>query len=416
VWGCARDLFTEKSWTVPKTFEDWKVEDSLLRELRLTNDRYALLTDAGLASFRRTVAMLDTLDISQGLVSHSDIWSASRRVLEECLSGGVDPKDGEEYLQLIVDEIEPTISTYTYIVPIFGVTLDGIYELTLGALKILPVSKELIEKLGVNYSDEHLNLALEQMKPYLWLMGATKGTATVSRERFVAKAKLAAGLLAVVAASGYEHGSHGFRIGAITTPEEGHGRAISLSWSHTDMQLQIGSRFVRAQPLAVNVELRADITESPLGIRAIGILESDVRSALEEAWVKALFWYSDAHRDQIPVMRLLKFWSCAETFFSGDRTDISESVSFGLAASVVYGNFRFFEPPEFKNLKKRLKSMYADRSAATHRASHTHVSDKDVADLSQWISWMLFNMVAFIAAGKTTPQEVVIQLRRLAVD
>ena len=84
-------------------------------------------------------------------------------------------------------------------------------------------------------------------------------------------------------------------------------------------------------------------------------------------------------------MRLLKFWTWAATFFSGDRTDITESVSFGLAASIVYGNFHFLTPLSLYFLKKRLKSMYADRSAAAHRASHTHVSDKDVADLSQWI-------------------------------
>jgi hypothetical protein len=84
-------------------------------------------------------------------------------------------------------------------------------------------------------------------------------------------------------------------------------------------------------------------------------------------------------------MRLLKFWSWEETFFSGDRTDITESVSFGLAASVVYGDFRFFGPQEYEGLKKGLKITYAQRSAATHRASHSHVSDKDVADSSTGI-------------------------------
>jgi hypothetical protein len=399
---------------VPKTFEDWKVKEPLLRELRLTKNRHALFTDAGLASWRATAALLDKLDISEGLAAYSDISSACRQVLEDCLSNSVEPEGGNEYLQMIAGKIEATIVTYTHIVPIFGVALKGIDQLNLGTLKILPVSKELIDKSAVQYSAEHLDHALEQMKPYLWLMGVTKGTPRVSRERFVAKTKLVTGLLAVAAASRFEQGSHGFRIGAITTPEEGHGRAVSLSWSHSDMELQVGSRFVRAQPLEVDADMRVDISESPLGIRALGILESDDRSDLEETWVKALFWYSDAHRDQIPVMRLLKFWSCAETFFSGNRVDITESVSFGLAASMVYGNFRFFEPQEFETLKKRLKHMYADRSAAAHRASYTHVSDKDVADLSQWISWMLFNMVVLIAAGVKTPQQAIAVLRQRA--
>lgn len=113
-------------------------------------------------------------------------------------------------------------------------------------------------------------------------------------------------------------------------------------------------------------------------------------------------------------MRFLKFWSCAEAFFSESHTDISESVSFGLAATVVYGDFRSPEPPEFRELKRKLKSMYGQRSRATHRASYSHVSDKDVADLSQWIAWMLLSMVAFSCQGITTPDEVTVLLRNRA--
>jgi len=93
-------------------------------------------------------------------------------------------------------------------------------------------------------------------------------------------------------------------------------------------------------------------------------LESISRTPLEETWIRALFWYSDAHRDQTLVMRFLKLWSCAEAFFSTGHADISESVSFGFAATVVYGDFRSPEPPEFRGLKKKLKSMYGQRSQA----------------------------------------------------
>jgi hypothetical protein len=174
----------------------------------------------------------------------------------------------------------------------------------------------------------------------------------------------------------YERGAHGFRIGVIATPEEGHGRAISLSWTDARPGLNIHSKFVGAQPFKINAELAVDIGQSPVGRIALRVLEATNRTALETAWVKALFWYSDAHRDQTSVMRLLKFWSCAEVFFSGDRRDITESVSFGLAASLVFRSEPFVDPREFEGLKKRLKRMYAERSDATHQASHSHVSDK----------------------------------------
>ena len=134
----------------------------------------------------------------------------------------------------------------------------------------------------------------------------------------------------------YERRAHGFRIGVITSPEEAHGRAVSLSWTDAKRELSVHLKSVRAQPFNINADLAVNISHSSVGRIAFRVLETANRTALESVWVKAVFWYSDAHRDQTPVMRLLKFWSCAELFFSGDRKDITESVSFGLAASLVY--------------------------------------------------------------------------------
>ena len=403
-----------KSWNAPKSIEDFRISSPLLRELRLTDGRELLLTDSGLSAFRVTVTLLDNLDPSEGLAGYSDIWSACHQVLEQCLSKGQEPENGEEYVRLIMTELASRIAVYTYIVPIFGVGLDGIDEITLGRLRLIRPSKTLIESLGLQYSADHLETMLDQTKQYLWLMGSVRGTSDTSKERFIEFCRLACGLLAVNAASMYELGSYGFRIGVITMPEEGHGRALSLSWKDTDRELRISSKSVRVQPFSINLELLAAITESAIGRKAIAIMESENRTQLEEAWVRALFWYSDGHRDPTPVMRFLKFWSCAEVFFSAGQTNISESVSFGLAATVVYGDFRSPEPPEFQGLKKKLKNMYGLRSKATHRASYSHVSDKDVADLSQWIAWMLLGMVAFSYQGITTADEATELLRRRA--
>jgi len=414
VWALAGELFAPKSWIVPKSIEDFRVSQPLLRELRLTNHHELLLTDSGLAAFRQTVKLLDELDPTDGLAGYSDMSSACRRVLEQCLSEGQQPESGQEYVQLIVTELTTRIATYTYIVPMFGVELDGIDDIALGTLRVVRPSKTLIDSLGLQYSAEHLEFMLAQTKRYLWLMGSVRGTSETSKERFIERCRLACGLLAVNVASIYEMGSYGFRIGIITTPEEGHGRALSLSWKDIDRELSISSRSVRAQRFSINAGLRAAITESMIGRKAIDVLESQSRTALEEAWVRALFWYSDAHRDQTLVMRLLKLWSCAEAFFSTRQLDISESVSFGLAAIIVYGDVPSPEPPEFQGLKKKLKNMYGQRSKATHRASYSHVSDRDVADLSQWIAWMLLGMVALSCQGITTLDEATELLRRRA--
>jgi hypothetical protein len=58
--------------------------------------------------------------------------------------------------------------------------------------------------------------------------------------------------------------------------------------------------------------------------------------------------------------------------------------------------------------------MYGQRSKATHRASYSHVSDRE--DLSQWIAWMLQSMVALSCQGITTPDEATKLLRRRTGD
>jgi hypothetical protein len=399
---------------MPTSIEDFRVSDPLLRELRLTENRELLLTDSGLSAFRNTVRLLDELDPTDGLAGYSDVSSACRRVLEQCLSSGQEPEDAQEYIQLIVTELTSRIATYTYIVPMFGVELDGIYEIVLGTLQVVRPSRALIDSFGLQYSPEAVEIMLTETKHYLWLMGSAEGTSAISKEKFIERCRIACGLLAVHAASIYELGSYGFRIGIISTPEEGHGRALSMSWKDTDRGLTIGSKFVRTQPFSIDLEQRAAITESMLGRKAIALLETESRTPLEEAWVRALFWYSDAHRDQTLVMRFLKLWSCAEALFSTAHTDISESVSFGLAAIVVYGDFRSPVPPEFRGLKKKLKNMYGQRSKATHGAAYSHVSSGDVADLSQWIAWMLLGIVAFSCQGIATPDEAMENLRRRA--
>lgn len=414
VWALAKELFTPKSWTVPQSIEDFRVSDPLLRELRLTNRRELLLTDSGLLAFRETVRLLDELDPTDGLAGYSDMSSACRRVLEQCLSNGQEPENGQEYVHLILTELTSRIATYSYAVPMFGVELSGIDEIALGTLRVIRPSKAAIDSLGLKYSADHLELMLEQTKQHLWLMGSARGTSDTSKERFIERCRLVCGLLAVNAASIYQMGSYGFRIGIITTPEEGHGRALSLSWKDIGGELSISSKSVRGQRFSIDLEQRAEITESMIGCKAIQMLESESRAPLEEAWVRALFWYSDAHRDQTLVMRFLKLWSCAEAFFSTGHTDISESVSFGLAAMIAYGDFRSPEPPEFRGLKKKLKNMYGQRSRATHRASYSHVSDRDVADLSQWIAWMLLGVVVLSCQGIKTLEEATELLRRRA--
>lgn len=84
-------------------------------------------------------------------------------------------------------------------------------------------------------------------------------------------------------------------------------------------------------------------------------------------------------------MKLIKYWSAVETFFSTDEEKITRSVSVGLTGVLVYGGYAFVPEAEYMDFKKRVVQLYALRSRALHRASYDHVTDHDVDNLSKWV-------------------------------
>jgi hypothetical protein len=70
-------------------------------------------------------------------------------------------------------------------------------------------------------------------------------------------------------------------------------------------------------------------------------------------------------------------------------------------------------PYEYNSLKKKVIDLYSLRSRAVHRGYHKHTTERDVAQFSQWIAWMIINMVALVEQGYTTLKEVKIQVKRL---
>jgi hypothetical protein len=185
------------------------------------------------------------------------------------------------------------------------------------------------------------------------------------------------------------------------SPEQGHARATWLSWNDRNSGLTTHFNFVSSQQFKINSDLLEHFAARSTFTRAFDIFESHSRTQLEEAISKGVYWFSDAHRDPVLVMRLIKYWSCVETFFSADNKDITRSVSTGLAAVLVYGGFNFVPETEYLSFKKRVAKLYDLRSRAVHGAAYNHVSEANVADVSQWAAWMLINMLSLVERGYT---------------
>ena len=392
-------LFTCDSFFACTSIKDYAVKNALARELRLRGNRVIFLSDTGLAQIRTIVKTIFDADVFDGLVGYADIWSAFKYILEDLLSNGTRPDDVVEFLELIHERLRTEISNYTYAVPLFGVEMDGIDTIALGSMKIVRSPVPSLEDAGVVHDHADLPNIIDKTKLYLWLIGSAEGTPLIAQENFRKQAQLAVGMLAVSAASIYECGASAFRIGVVMSPEDVHGRSIWLSWNDRNPKLTTHYKFIGSQQFKINSDLLEQFAATSTFASVFKIFESNTRTKLEEAIVKGFYWFSDAHRDPVPVMSFIKYWSCVETFFSADNKDITRSVSNGLAAVLAYGGFDFVPETDYHSIKKRVAKLYNLRSRAVHGAVYDHISERNVSELSQWAAWMLINMLYFVECG-----------------
>ncbi len=409
----AKRLFSVKSLLTPASIRDIPPRRFLTHELHLVGNRTVFLSDSGYDHFRTVVDVLDRTDYFEGEAEYSDIWSAWRSAVGKWLSDGLAPENANEVIESITDLIVHTVDDHTFAVPLFGIELDGAESFDLGTMTILRLSVGILDTAGVAHDHADVSRVLESNKNQMWLRGTARGTPRVAQKRFAEQATLMVGMLAVAAGAMYERGAIAFRIGTVMTPEDAIGRSIWFSWRERDRSLTTHYASPRGQPFPVNKALGDESDMVRMIFRAFAMLQAKDRTDLEEAIARAIYWYSDAHRDPVLVMKLVKYWSCVEAFFTIENEEITQAVSAGLASLLVFGGFHFVPPSEYRTLKKQIVDLYKLRSRAVHRGSHQHTTERDVAQFSQWVAWMIISMVGLVEQGYTTLKEVKEQTNRL---
>lgn len=406
-------LFGVKSLLFPQSLNDIPREHYFARELRLTENRTVFLTDSGYEHFQAVVDVLDRVDYFSSQVTYSDIWNAWRKIVERWISIGLVPESANEIVEAITDIICQEIDDFTFIVPLFGSDLTSAESFALGSLTALRLSIDVLDSNGVAHDHADVLHLLESNRTNLWLKGNTRGTAAVAKARFAELTTYTVGMLAIAAASIYEWGATTFRIGAVMTPEDATGRSVWFSWHEKDRSLTTHYASPRGQPLPLDEVLDTESDWGRIVSRGLAIVQSRNGTELEQAITRAVYWYSDAHRDGVLAMRLVKYWSCVEAFFSFESEDITHAVSAGLASLLVYGGFHCVPLPEYSSIKAQIVKLYGLRSRAVHRGSHQHVTERDVGQFSQWVAWMILEMIALTERGYTTLDEVKAQTDRL---
>lgn len=307
----AKRLFSVKSLLVPKSLSDFQeipVKQHFSRMLKLIGNQTVFLTDSGYEHFRAVIDIIDKADLFEGMADSSDIWTAWHKVVEKWLSNGLEPENADEVVHAITELVAQEIDDHTFIVPLFGIELDSVDSFALGIMTIIRMSVDVLHASGIEHDHANVPHLLELNKNYLWLKGTTRGTPRVAQQKFSDQAALTVGMLAITAASMYELGASGFRIGIIMSPEEAIGRSVWFSWPERTHSLTTHYASPKGQMFAVNKALRDESDMVRIIYSTFTILQqANGRTELEEAIARAVYWYSDAQRDSILVMKLVKY-------------------------------------------------------------------------------------------------------------
>ncbi len=383
------------------------------RELKLKNGATTYFTEKGMEHFRTiTTALIDSEAFPNG-VDAEDIWQAFWGVFRSLFSEGLIPDSAAEVVQLVSDQLLPLIQTRKFILPFHGIQFEGITDLPLGDLRLIPPDIGYFQSQGLEPRSQHLPTLVKHHVGVLWITGKKVGSPRVAEREFRTAADLTAGLLATISATMLQEGASRIRIGVGQHGGPGRTGETWFSWGDSPDSLSMSTGGGHRPAVPIDVRLRRDIVDATLVTKALSIIRADKRNDLEESIARGLHWFADAHRDPVLVMQFVKYWSCIEVFFSTENKDITRSVSAGVAAALAFGDFAFVPIADYLKTKKRLAHLYGKRSKAVHGAAREHVTLRDIEELSKWTAGLLVTMLNLSERGYTDRASVKKQTMRL---
>lgn len=301
---------------------------------------------------------------------------------------------------------------YEFLVKIEGVELNDIDILSLGSVRVQRNDPALFNRISFvgNLDSETI---YSEFKDSLWLIGSAKGSLDVAFERFDYRANLTVGILGLCGAVLYKGAIWRSRVRVVTSPLE-HRKAVStLAWESGGGNPSVFRKWGAEQDLNLNAESVAYLIETCFLERLSNLPDIEKRSELEDAILRAIYWFAEAYRDRNPIMQFVKLWTCAECFFAIDKEKITELNAKGIATILVFAGFRIVETENYSEFKRKVKRLYGLRSKAIHRAEFSHVDRKDLDELSHWVAWVVISMVSLAERGYKTLHQVYEQTQRL---
>ena len=398
-------LFSKRALPVQPTLEEWTENPTIRTE---QGDRP--LSTAALAALRRIASLIGKIPEVRNSCSPEETAGEVFERYSGCVATSRRPT-GQEFTDDVVGALRAKVKVHELLIAIEGIDLIDQEAIELGSMKISRADPKLLE--GVKWGGFlDFDWVYGFFKDKLWLTGTSEGSPTVAVRRFEHRATLTVGLLAVCGALLYKGAIWRSHVRLASSPSTKVALSI-LCWEQGGAEPRLINSGEGKQDMPLNAESVAYLRRVCFLDRIVALLGEGERTEVQDAIVRALYWFGDAHGDRIPVMRFIKLWTCVECFFAIEDAGITEANARGIAALLTFTGYGIVEPKNYLEFKRRLKSLYGLRSKAIHRAEFDLVENADLEEFSHWVAWMIISMVALAERGYGTLAAVKAQILRL---
>ena len=368
-------------------------------------------SDKAIDSLNRLTRLIFGLsDLSQAVIS-SAVYEQLLSTHKQYIGQDVTPT-AEEYVSVVITTLRSTVKSYKFLICVEGLVLKGLPQLQLGSVRIQHPDPKLFETIKFGGMLPAAPI-FEQFNKDLWLIGDGRGDRKIATERFELRALQVVGLLAVCGAILYRGAIWRSRVRAVISPNDNR-RAISiLSWEQDGEDPSLNRRMGDELDLEINTQQLSYLTDTCYFQELASLSDQAKVSELQEAILRAIYWFGDAYRDPNRTMKFVKLWSCAEAFFAIEKEGVADLNTTGLATVLTFGGFGIIAPADYARARKRIRDLYDHRSRALHRGTFGGIEPIDLNALSFWMAWLIISMASLCERGYSTFRQVREQTVRL---
>ncbi len=403
-------LFSIKNYIIPTTIEDYKRIGFFSPHLKVSG-HYIYLKDSARAALQRVVEIIIKEYELVKFATYNDMWQLVKSHIEMWFEEMFIP-DADELLERLLPAFTEFKKARKYIYRVEGLQLVDIDTIELGTKTLhKQFYWDLIDGVEI---DEALRETIEkEFGGQCVIKGGYVGSTKKAQMKFVFSAEMAISVLRLYGCLLYGSALTNTYIRLVDNSLGARVATSSLSWCEEGGHLGFSQYWGKEQPLELSHEALNYLTEQCFFMQTFQCLEKEVKTELEDAISRAIYWFGEAYKDRDDTMKFVKLWSCVEAFFSIEEDQITMINAMGLSVVLAYGGYSVIDVTDYKEFRKKITKLYDLRSKALHRAYHGHIGLSELIGFARIVAWLIISMVSFSLKGYSELQAVLRECRRI---